>query len=178
MRHFRPVLRIVLLSLLAILLIGFLLPSSLIIPVVGATARDWNPQSFWYEPWGKSGVHKGIDIFAAQGRPVRAACPGLVIGSGHLARGGNVVLVLCSKWRVHYYAHLDSISPTLPRWVRQGEIVGAVGNSGNAAGRPAHLHYTIVTLVPYPWRYSQVTQGWKRMFFLDPGGLLEASRAQ
>ena len=43
--------------------LGYLIPENLSIPVKGATTADWNDHSFWYEPWGKSGVHKGIDIF-------------------------------------------------------------------------------------------------------------------
>ena len=62
---------------LAILAAGFLLPERLAIPVAGATSADWNHETFWYEPWGASGVHKGIDIFAPEGRPVVAATPGL-----------------------------------------------------------------------------------------------------
>ena len=54
-------------------------------------------------------------------------------------------------------------------WVRGGETLGAVGSTGNAAGKPPHLHYTIITLVPYPWRVTAQPQGWQKMFFLDPG---------
>jgi hypothetical protein len=43
-----------------------------------------------------------------------------------------------------------------------------VGDSGNAKGKPTHLHYSIVTLVPHPWRIDGSPQGWKKMFYLDP----------
>lgn len=45
-----------LLALAALLLLPFVVPEQPRIPVEGATTRDWNPQSFWYEPWGKSGA--------------------------------------------------------------------------------------------------------------------------
>jgi peptidoglycan LD-endopeptidase LytH len=151
--------------------LGFLMPEDVRVPVEDATARDWNPQSFWYEPWGISGVHKGIDVFAPQGRAVVAATPGIVVFRGQLGLGGNVVAVLGPKWRIHYYAHLAS-SDQVPFLVAQGEQIGRVGTSGNAAGKAPHLHYAILSLVPLPWRYSGVTQGWKQMFFLDPGALL------
>jgi murein DD-endopeptidase MepM/ murein hydrolase activator NlpD len=48
-------------------------------------------------------------------------------------------------------------------------MLGAVGSTGNAAGKPPHLHYAIVTPVPYPWRITGEPQGWQKMFFLDPG---------
>lgn len=165
------------LSLLALFVIGLLLPGGLIIPVERAGSRDWHPESFWYEPWGASGVHKGIDIFAPEGRRVLAASQGLVIYRGTWKQGGNVVAVLGPKWRLHYYAHLRSLSGDSARWVAAGAPLGEVGRSGNAAGKPAHLHYSIVSLVPIPWRYSgSETQGWRKMFYLDPGTLLGAGK--
>jgi len=95
--------------LLLVLVSGLCLPELLIIPVKGATKSDWNPKSFWFSPWGKSGVHKGIDIFAKEGTPVIAACSGLVVQAGFTPGGGNVVSVLSLKWRIHYYAHLKNI---------------------------------------------------------------------
>jgi peptidoglycan LD-endopeptidase LytH len=159
---------------LAVLLgAGFAVPEKPSIPVAGATAKDWNSKSFWYEPWGTSGVHKGIDVFAPQGRSVVSAVQGVVIYQGQLGIGGNVVAVLGPKWRVHYYAHLANSSPS-PRFLATGETLGLVGTSGNAAGKPPHLHYSVVSLVPLPWRISSGTQGWKKMFFLDPGALLQS----
>ena len=74
------------------ILLGFTLPEKLVIPVRNATRKDWNRQSFWYEPWGKSGVHKGIDIFAPEGREVLAATGGLVVWrGGHGRQGGGCV---------------------------------------------------------------------------------------
>lgn len=168
----RKPLRIALFSLMALAVAGLLIPEEASIPVQGASPRDWNPKSFWYEPWGVSGVHKGIDIFAPQGKPVLAATPGLVVYRGELGQGGQVVAVLGPKWRIHYYAHLSSFADS-PRWVQSGEPVGAVGTSGNAAGKPPHLHYTIYSLIPLPWRFSTGTQGWRKMFYLDPGAVLK-----
>ena len=45
------------LAVLGILLAGLLVPERLCIPVAGATRQDWHPRSFWFEPWGVSGVH-------------------------------------------------------------------------------------------------------------------------
>ncbi|UXH77159.1 M23 family metallopeptidase [Roseateles amylovorans] len=158
-------------SLLALVVAGYLIPEATVIPVGGAAASDWNPKSFWFEPWGKSGVHKGIDIFARQGRPVVATTGGIVLYQGSLDLGGHVVAVLGPKWRIHYYAHLAEPSDA-PLFVARGERIGSVGTSGNAAGKPPHLHYAVLSVVPLPWRFSTATQGWKRMFFLDPGAVI------
>lgn len=154
--------------LVCVFLPGFILPENLVIPVQGASDQDWNHNTFWYEPWGNSGVHKGIDIFSPAGRPVTSATYGIVIFKGKLNLGGNVIAVLGPKWRLHYYAHLNSINISSGSFVGTSEIIGSVGDSGNAKGKPPHLHYTILSLVPHIWRWDTSTQGWKKMFFLNP----------
>ncbi len=160
------------LTVAGVVAIGFVLPQALVMPVLGASATDWNSQTFWYEPWGRSGVHKGIDIFASRGTPLVAPTAGVVVYAGTRPRSGAAVLVLTSKWRLHYFAHLESTTTKRFDWLSQGEAFGTVGATGNAAGKPPHLHYSIVSLVPLPWRADFATQGWKKMFYLDPGAML------
>ncbi|HPE61598.1 MAG TPA: M23 family metallopeptidase [Thiolinea sp.] len=152
---------------------GFLLPETPVIPVQHASPADWNPRSFWYYPWGRSGTHKGIDIFAPEGRQVLTATQGLVISTGTDPRGGDYVLILGPKWRFHYYAHLSRIDTTRGQWLQAGHPIGAVGTSGNAQGKPPHLHYAIRTPYPQLWLYQpEQRQAWQRLFFVDPGRLL------
>lgn len=160
------------LALLAVLAAGWLLPERIHLPVAGASAKDWNPKSFWFEPWGSSGVHKGIDIFGKTGTPVLSTTDGIVLFTGEIAKGGKVVLVLGPRWRLHYFAHLDSIRTGVLSFVASGEAVGTLGASGNAQGKPPHLHYSIVRLLPAPWKMDASTQGYKKVFFIDPGAYL------
>jgi len=155
-------------ALLLIIVIGFLIPERLVIPVKGGSSADWNHDTFWYDPWGKSGVHKGIDIFAAKGTDLLSSSKGIVVYTGHLSLGGNVVVVLGSKWRFHYYAHLDQIDTEIFDFVSAGEKIGFVGDTGNAKSKPPHLHYSIITPFPYLWRADLSSQGWKKIFFLNP----------
>jgi murein DD-endopeptidase MepM/ murein hydrolase activator NlpD len=161
--------RKVALILLALTVAAFLLPEWPVVPVQGATVRDWNPRSFWYDPWGRSGVHKGIDIFARKGTPVCAPTYGIVLFAGTIEMGGRVVVMLGPKWRLHYFAHLDAWETGFGRPVGRGHVIGRVGDSGNAAGKQPHLHYSVVTIIPYPWRWDATKQGWRKMFYLDPG---------
>lgn len=156
------------LLLLAIILIGTLLPTQATIPVQHASNKDWNKHSYWFYPWGKSGVHKGIDIFANMGTPVIASTTGIVLFKGSLKRGGNVITVLGAKWRIHYYAHLKSQDVHFLEWVTHGEHIGQVGDTGNAKGKPPHLHYSILSLIPNLGEITLEHQGWKRMFFVNP----------
>ncbi|MGP9799831.1 M23 family metallopeptidase [Rheinheimera sp. NSM] len=161
-----------LLLLPAVLVAGFVVPERINIPVSGAAQRDWHPDSFWYEPWGSSGVHKGIDIFANKGVAVTSTTAGIVLYQGEIAKGGKVVLVLGPKWRLHYFSHLNNIDVSSFTAVRSGEVIGSVGDSGNAKGKPPHLHYSIVRLIPAPWAIDSSSQGYKKMFYIDPGSYL------
>src|SRR5688572_10525611 len=97
-----------LLVFLATLIAGYLIPQNFVSPVEGADKRSFNQRSFWYDPWGTSGTHKGVDIFAEAGTNVKSATGGLVLYAGTIEKGGNVILVLGPKWRLHYYAHLKT----------------------------------------------------------------------
>lgn len=165
-----------LLILLVIIIAGFLLPQSFTMPVQGATKNSYAQNSFWFYPWGKSITHKGVDIFAKKGTSVHPATYGLVVYKGNIEKGGNVVLVLGPKWRLHYYAHLDTITTGLFSPVTTNTSIGTVGNTGNAAGKPSHLHYTINTIIPYPWKIDGSRQGWKKMFYLNPTPWLNQSQ--
>ena len=153
--------------------IGLLLPANHQIPVAGASSADWNPKSFWYYPWGRSGTHKGIDIFAKEGVPVVAASSGIVVFTGFNDVGGNFVLILGAKWRLYYYAHLQWIDTHSLRLVSAGDVIGTVGSTGNAQGKPPHLHFAIRSLLPLFWQYDgHQRQAWNRVFYVDPGKFL------
>lgn len=149
-----------------------LLPEWPTIPVTGAGPADWNQETFWYEPWGALGVHKGIDIFSDKGVDAVSPTYGVVIFRGELKRGGKVIAMLGPKWRIHYLAHLDSQAVYPGYVVSSGSVIGTVGNSGNAAGKQPHVHYSVVSLIPYPWLIDGSSQGWKKMFYLDPNRVL------
>lgn len=154
---------------LLILILGFLLPQKMIIPVENADLNSWDKKSFWAYPWGSSITHKGIDIFAERGTPVIASTNGLVVYTYDGGKGGKSVMVLGPKWRFHYYAHLDKINTSPLKPLKRGAIIGTVGDTGNAKGKPSHLHYAITTPFPYfnLWDDDAV-HGWKKIFYLNP----------
>ena len=156
------------LFLICVIAAGFLIPQNLKMPVQGAYKSDYHKDSFWFYPWGKSGTHKGVDVFAKTGTPVSSSTAGIVVYNGNISMGGNVVLILGPKWRFHYYAHLNTISCDRYDLVSQSMQIGTVGSSGNAKGKPAHLHYSISSFFPLFWRIDSTPQGWKKMFYLNP----------
>lgn len=69
--------------------------------------------------------------------------------------GGRTISILGPGGQIHYYAHLEGYDdPDLGDWVETGEVIGYVGDSGNAQGTPPHLHYGIYeggeAINPYP----------------------------
>jgi murein DD-endopeptidase MepM/ murein hydrolase activator NlpD len=158
-----------------VLIAGWTVPQRLAVPVDGATQQSYDQHSFWAYPWGESVTHKGVDIFAKRGTDVHSATAGLVICTGQNRLGGNFVMVLGPKWRLHYYAHLQEIRAHALTPVTHRTILGTVGNTGDARGKPTHLHYTIKSIFPNPWRIDQSHQGWKKAFYLNPVPYLNES---
>lgn len=157
----------------ALALFGFLIltePTG-VIPVVKASNKDWHPETFWYEPWGGSVVHRGIDIFAKEGQPVIATVGCMVLIAREIQVGGNVVLCIDRSLRLHYFAHLLSYSTSTGEWLSQGEAFARVGRTGNAFNKPPHLHYGVMSVIPRPWNITNQTLGWMRAFYLDPNTL-------
>ena len=151
---------------LIIVLVTFimLLPTKIQNPVEGCGKESYNPKSFWH-PWGNH-KHAGIDIFAKKGTPVHPAIGGIVVATAHnLGAGGNCILIFSSGLRFHYYAHLSEIDTHVGAIVTQKSIIGKVGNTGNAKGKPYHLHYSISSIIPqgdWRWEPKQIA------FYINP----------
>lgn len=159
-----------LIAIAVIILGGYLVPYSFENPVEGATRNDYNQQSFWYYPWGTSVTHKGVDIFKRKGTPIHAASGvELVLYAGKMpGKGGNVVISLAPKWRLHYYAHMDEVSAKTLSFATHDTILGTVGNTGNAANTPSHLHFGIGSILPMLWRIDLTPHGYYKSFYLNP----------
>jgi murein DD-endopeptidase MepM/ murein hydrolase activator NlpD len=99
--------------------------------------------------------HEGIDIFAERHTPVQATTHGIVSKVGENNLGGTVVVIVGPGGAGHYYAHLQEFGDiAVNDWVEVGDIIGYVGDSGNAKGTPPHVHYGIYiqgrAVNPYP----------------------------
>jgi murein DD-endopeptidase MepM/ murein hydrolase activator NlpD len=112
-------------------------------PVPGVTPRQVH--SLFGDPRDTGGRrHEGIDIFAPRGTPVVAAADGWITPRTSNNLGGNVVWIWSLNPRVAlYYAHLDRQAVSPGARVRAGEVVGYVGNTGNARGTSPHLHFGV-----------------------------------
>jgi len=87
--------------------------------------------------------HHGIDIFVPRGTPVLASADGLV-RTDETPRGGRVVWLRDARaGRNVYYAHLNDWAVASGTTVRTGDVIGYVGNTGNARTTPPHLHFGV-----------------------------------
>ena len=123
-------------------------PSRWVVPVAGVLGRDI--ESTWGAARSGGRKHQGADIFAPKGTAVVAATDGVVLSIGLDRLGGNVVYLLGEGLTVQYYAHLDSWEPGLQegQHVKAGAALGRVGNTGNAATTPSHLHFGVSRVKP------------------------------
>jgi murein DD-endopeptidase MepM/ murein hydrolase activator NlpD len=102
-------------------------------------------------PWPE--FHKGLDLAADYGTPVRAAADGIVRSTGWDGGFGNKVDIDHENGYHTWYAHLSRFAVAPGRHVRKGEIIAYVGATGEATG--PHLHYQVMlggqAIDPYPY---------------------------
>jgi Peptidase family M23 len=89
--------------------------------------------------------HHGDDIFAPLGAPILACADGVVFSVGWNDVGGNRLWLRDNEGNEFYYAHLSAFSPLAVNGnrVKAGEVVGFIGNTGDASGTPYHLHFEV-----------------------------------
>ncbi len=96
------------------------------------------------------GDHYGNDLFAVEGTPAIAVVSGTITHSGYSGISGNRVTIEDSCGWHYFSAHLETIAPgmSVGSYVTAGTVIGTVGDTGNAAGTQAHIHFSI-----YPESY-------------------------
>lgn len=120
---------------------------SLVIPVMGV--RPDQLIDTFADARSEGRVHDAIDIAAPAGTPVVAAIDGEVTRLFPSERGGTTIYQLSpDKKLVFYYAHLQRYADGIyaGKYVRQGEVIAYVGDTGNAGAGNYHLHFSITAL--------------------------------
>jgi murein DD-endopeptidase MepM/ murein hydrolase activator NlpD len=85
-------------------------------------------------------LHKGVDIGAPEGSPVRATNDGIVVYADNGVRGyGNLVVLVHGDGTSTWYAHCRAALVAAGQRVARGDIIGEVGHTGLARGD--HLHF-------------------------------------
>lgn len=134
------------------------LPSQLPIPVDGVKAQ--NLKDTWGASRSQGRPHEGIDIMASRGTKVYSTTEGVIASLKSNNLGGKVIWLIGPSGAYHYYAHLNDHKRGLKEgdYVKKGQLIGYVGNTGNARHTAPHLHYGLYlsgkgrgAVNPYPY---------------------------
>lgn len=129
----------------------------LIIPVAGV--RPNQLLDTFDDARSEGRVHDAIDIPAAAGTPVLAAADGQIVKLFQSERGGTTIYQSSADQKlVFYYAHLQQYAPGIAEgmFVKQGQVIAYVGDTGNAGAGNYHLHFSIA-IASDPKRYWEGT---------------------
>lgn len=91
---------------------------------------------------GRRAFHRGMDISAPRGTPVKATADGFVTKAGGAGALGKAVYLSHGYGIVTRYGHLSAIDVEDGDHVKRGQVVGYVGNTGRSTG--THLHYEVL----------------------------------
>ncbi|MBC7990747.1 MAG: peptidoglycan DD-metalloendopeptidase family protein [Luteimonas sp.] len=123
--------------------------AGLIVPVSGVAPSQLSDT--FGDARGSERAHEALDIMAPTGTPVLAVADGSVEKLFDSKQGGLTIYQFEPSGRyAYYYAHLQSFAPGLAekKAIRQGEVIGYVGSTGNASPAAPHLHFAIFVLGP------------------------------
>ncbi len=134
-------------------------PGALVIPVQGTQAAQL--VDTFTQARGDNRVHDAIDIMAPHGTPVFAVADGKVAKLFESKAGGITLYQFDPGERfVYYYAHLQGYAPGVVegKALKQGEVIGYVGSTGNANPDGPHLHFAVGALTPEKkwWDYTAI----------------------
>lgn len=86
-------------------------------------------------------THKGIDIGAPNGTPIKAAADGKITYSGQMGGYGNLIIITHANGIQTYYGHCSKLYKSVGEKVNAGDVIAAVGSTGYSTGN--HLHFEI-----------------------------------
>ena len=118
----------------------------LIRPVSGTITSRFGPR------WGST--HRGLDIANSTGTPVAAVAAGTVTFSGWDSYGlGNCVKINHGNGVETVYGHCSALYVTVGQQVAQGEVISAIGSTGNSTGPHLHLEIRLNGVAQNPQLY-------------------------
>jgi len=108
---------------------------TLVLPVRGyrLTGRFGDRSGLW------SSVHTGLDFAAPYGTPIRSVGAGVVLSTGYDGRYGNKTVIRLAGGTELWFCHQSAVDVAVGEHVRAGEVIGAIGTTGNVTGPHLHL---------------------------------------
>ncbi len=114
-----------------------------------STPSTWPLRGWITSPFGRrispfTGIpsfHEGVDIAAKTGTPVMATADGVVVKAGFSTGYGNMVEISHGYGMKTVFGHNSRLNVKAGQWVRRGEVISFVGDTGSSTG--PHLHYEV-----------------------------------
>jgi len=110
-----------------------------VLPVTGELSSPFGLRRFFNQQPRKP--HSGIDIAAPEGAPIQAPAAGKIIESGDFFFNGNSVFIDHGQGLITMYCHMRETYVKPGQIIKQGDPIGAVGQTGRATG--PHLHWSV-----------------------------------
>ena len=101
----------------------------------------------------RSGAHTGLDIATSAGTPIKAAASGTVTFAAYSGSYGNLVKVSHGNGIETWYAHCSKIYVSSGQSVNQGDVIAAVGSTGNSTGPHLHIEIRVNNKILNPQNY-------------------------
>ena len=101
----------------------------------------------------RSGAHTGTDIATTTGTPIKAVADGTVIFSARSGSYGNLIKISHDNGVETWYGHCSKLYATVGQKVEAGDIIGAVGSTGNSTGPHLHLEIRVDGVAINPQNY-------------------------
>ncbi len=139
----------------------------LMVPVEGV--EPGSLRDTFHEPRSGGRIHMATDILAMRGTPVLSASDGRIIKLSTGGAGGITIYIADASGRyLHYYGHLDGYAPNVKEGlpVKEGQVIGFVGTTGNAPPNTPHLHYQVMRADKDYWNGNPIDV---RPFMTKPG---------
>lgn len=101
----------------------------------------------------RGGAHTGLDIASPRGTAIKASAAGVVSFAGWKGSYGKMVAISHGNGVQTYYAHCSSINVSVGQKIAQGQVIAAVGSTGNSTGPHLHLEVRVNGVAQNPQNY-------------------------
>ena len=110
-------------------------PPTLVLPVrdYELTGRFGDRSGLW------ASVHTGLDFAAPYGTPIRSVGSGVGVSTGYDGRYGNKTVLRLADGTELWFCHQSAVEVGVGDHVRAGQVIGAIGTTGNVTGPHLHL---------------------------------------
>lgn len=127
-----------------------------------------------YGVFAKDRIHRGVDIFSPRGTPVVAVADGFVQKARYGSNAGFYVVIRHADGWESWYLHLSAYGPDgwrspfaegveVGAFVKAGQLIGWVGNTGNAHATRPHTHFELHRYGRWVNPYPRLMAAWNRL---------------